>query len=73
MKVLAVAVAVAVVTALYCFKHKHQFHGKAKMYQHGAVATDTVRCSKIGKNTQLVFKWNVYIFYLEGENVKSNM
>lgn len=48
------AVAVAVVITLYCFKHKNHFHGipksqaNAELYQHGAVATDAVKCSEIG-------------------------
>lgn len=49
------AIAVAVVITLYCFKSKHHFHGvpkssaNAELYQNGAVATDSVRCSEIGK------------------------
>ena len=48
------AVAVAVVITLYCFKHKSHYHGvrktqaNAELYQHGAVATDAVKCSEIG-------------------------
>lgn len=55
MTVLA-AVAVAVVITLYCYKHKIHFHGvhksltDAELYQHGAVAADSVRCSEIGKS-----------------------
>ena len=53
MTVLA-AVAVAVSITLYCFKHKEHFHGFAKssataeLYQHAAVAADSVRCSEMG-------------------------
>jgi len=48
------AVAVAVVITLYCFKHKNHYHGvrktqaNAELYQHGAVASDAVKCSEIG-------------------------
>jgi len=55
MTVLA-AVAVAVVITLYCYKHKIHFHGvhksltDAELYQHGAVAADSVRCSEIGRD-----------------------
>lgn len=47
------AVAVAVMITLYCFQHKH-YHGipksaaNAELYEHGAVAADSVRCSEIG-------------------------
>lgn len=50
------AIAVAVVITLYCFKSKHHFHGvpkssaNAELYQNGAVAADSVRCSEIGRD-----------------------
>lgn len=49
------AVAVAVMITLYCFQHKH-YHGipksaaNAELYEHGAVAADSVRCSEIGRD-----------------------
>eukprot|EP00794_Sanderia_malayensis_P014206 gene14206-15688_t len=55
MTVLA-AIAVAVAITLYCFGHKKHSHGvlrspdAAELYQHGAVAADSVTCSEVGRD-----------------------
>lgn len=55
MTVLA-AIAVAVAITLYCFGHKKHNHGilrspdAAELYQHGAVAADSVTCSEVGRD-----------------------